>query len=350
MGLWRPLPARSPELAAAALRPALGAIFAGPDKLRREAAQVAAKLGVRELGPALLATVAEKARPVAVRVEALAALAALKDERLERGLRLALESPEPRLRNEGRRVLATLRPAEAIESLGKALEGGSTAEKQGAFRVLGEMKGPAAAGLLGKSMDRLLKGAVPAEARLDLIEAAERHATGELKGKLARYEAGRRKGDRFGKWRESLVGGDAENGRRIFLYKNEVYCQRCHRAHGEGGEVGPDLTGVGGRQKRDYLLESIVEPNKQIAKGFETVVLTLSNGTTRSGVLKKEDDRSVQLMTPEGKLIVVPKDKIEERQAGKSSMPEDLVKYLSRSEVRDLVEFLASLKEAPKRP
>ncbi len=350
MGLWRPLPERSPELAAAALRPVLGAIFSGPNKLRQEAAKVAAKLGVREIGPALLAMVADKERPTAVRVETLRALATLKDERLEKGLRIALEDSDARLRNEGRRVLAQLRPAEGLEALGKALEGGTTVEKQGAFRVLGEMKGDGPTPLLAGSLDRLLKGSVPAEARLDLIEAAERHARADVKAKLARYEASQRKGDRFGKWRESMVGGDAENGRRIFLHKNEVYCQRCHKVEGEGGEVGPDLTGIGSRQKRDYLLESIVEPNKQIAKGFETVVLTLANGTSRSGVLKKEDARSVHLMTPEGKLVIVAKAQIEDRQTGKSSMPEDVVKYLSRSDVRDLVEFLASLKEPAKKP
>jgi quinoprotein glucose dehydrogenase len=108
--------------------------------------------------------------------------------------------------------------------------------------------------------------------------------------------------------------------------------------------VGPDLTGVGTRQKRDYLLASIVDPSRQIAKGFETVVLTLQNGQTRTGVLKAEDAREVRLMTAEGQLLVVPKDQIDERQTGKSAMPEDLTRHLSPAEVRDLVEFLASLK------
>ncbi len=113
---------------------------------------------------------------------------------------------------------------------------------------------------------------------------------------------------------------------------------------GVGGDVGPDLAGIGTRQKRDYLLESIVAPNKQIAKGFETLVLTLKNGKTRTGVLKSEDAREVRLMTPEGQLLIVPKDAIDERETGKSAMPEDLTKHLSHAEIRDLVEFLAGLK------
>jgi quinoprotein glucose dehydrogenase len=349
MGVWRPLPARPARLAADALRPALGGIFSGPDRVRQEAARVAAKLGIKEVGPALLALAADRKRPAGVRVEAVRALAALKDARLEKAVKLALADGDARLRTEGRRVLALLRPAEALPALAKALEGGTTLDRQGAFAVLGEMKGAGAERLLGKWLDRLVAGKVPAEVRLDLVQAAERHRTPAIKGRLARYESARPKSEPFGKWRNCLVGGDAESGRRIFLYKSAVSCLRCHKVQGQGGEVGPDLTGIGARQKREYLLESIVEPNKQIAKGFETVILTLTSGKSVSGVLKKEDARVVHLMTPEGKLLVVPKSKIEERQAGKSAMPEDLIKHLSRSEMRDLVEFLASLKVAPKR-
>ncbi len=351
MGVWRPLSARAENVAADALRPALGGIFAGPDKVRQEAARVASKLGIREIGPALFELVSDTKRPAGVRVETLRALAALKDERLDKAVKLALADSEPRLRAEGRRVLAKTNPAAALPALAKALHDGPAVEKQLAFEVLGEMKGNAeAVRLLDHSLDELLSGSVAAEARLDLVEAAERHHTDALRKKLERYDSVQKKGEASGKWRDAMVGGDAESGRHIFLYKTEVSCLRCHKAAGEGvGEVGPDLTGVGSRQKRDYLLESIIEPNKQIAKGFETVELTLSSGQIRSGVLKSEDAKEVRLMTPEGALVVVPKSKIEERRNGKSAMPEDLIKHLSRKEVRDLVEFLASLKETPKK-
>ena len=70
---------------------------------------------------------------------------------------------------------------------------------------------------------------------------------------------------------------------KIFTAKAEVECLRCHKIKppaGEamGGEVGPELSDVGARQNREYLLESIVSPDKQIAKGFESVVLATSDG------------------------------------------------------------------------
>jgi quinoprotein glucose dehydrogenase len=351
MGVWRPLAPRDASLARDALRPELGGIFTGPNAVRQEAAKVAANLGIKEIGPALYDLLADTKRPVQVRVDTLLALRTLNDTRLEKALKLALGDSEPRLRAEGRRVLAGRWPAEGLTALARALEEGATVEKQLAFETLGEMKGNKdAAALLEKWLDRLLAAKVPEEARLDLVEAAERHLTAEIKARLERYEALRPKGEPFGKWRDSLTGGDAEAGRRIFLYKPEVSCLRCHKAAGQGaGEVGPDLTGIGSKQKRLYLLESIVEPSKQIAKGFETVELTLTNGQIRSGVLKGEDAKAVRLMTPEGALMVVPKSRIEERRSGKSAMPEDLVKHLSRKEMRDLVEFLASLKEAPRK-
>jgi quinoprotein glucose dehydrogenase len=65
-------------------------------------------------------------------------------------------------------------------------------------------------------------------------------------------------------------------------------------------------------------------------------------------VHKGEDAQELRLMTAEAKALTIPKDQIEERTRGKSAMPEDVLKHLSRSELRDLVEFLASLKEPAK--
>jgi quinoprotein glucose dehydrogenase len=350
MGVWRPLPSRPQEDAVAAFKASLGGIVSGPGNVRKEAARVAVKLGIKDVGPALFDTVADAKQPAIVRAETLLALHALKDERLDKAVKLALDDKEPRVRAAGRRVLAATAPKEALLSLTDALDKGEVVEKQEAFDVLGGLKGDDAERLLIKWLDRLIKGHVPAEARLDLVESAERFKSDAVRKKLAEYEKARAKDEPFGQWRESMHGGDAESGRLVFLHKAEVSCLRCHKAGGEGtGEVGPDLSGVGAQQKRDYLLESIVFPNKQIAKGYETVELLLDNGKTVSGILKAEDNKEVRLMNAEGAILTVKKDRIEERRRGKSAMPEDLTKHLSRRELRDLVEFLASLKQPAKK-
>jgi len=343
-GLTQDLGTRDPKIAADALKHSLGGIFAGPNAVRQEAAKVAASLGIKEVGPVLFALAADGKRPTAMRVEALRALESLHDGNVDRAMRQALSDPDPRVRTEGRRLLSHAHPDEALTQLGRVLEEGPVIERQGAFAILGEMKGPRVEHELVKWLDRLLVGQVPAEARLDLVDAAGRHLTPAIKDRLQRYEATTVKNDPLSPYRDALVGGDAEAGRRVFLSKAEVSCLRCHKVQGVGGDVGPDLAGIGGKQKRDYLLESIVAPNKQIAKGFETLVLTLKNGKSRTGVLKSEDAREVRLMTAEGQLLIVSKNDIDERQTGKSAMPEDLLKNLSRGEIRDLVEFLAELK------
>jgi quinoprotein glucose dehydrogenase len=344
VGLWRPLPARPAKDAVAALRPALGGILSGPAKVRTEGARVAGKLGIKEVGPALLELIADVKQPAQVRVETLKALDTLNDQRLRQAMQLALDDADPLLRVQGRRVLARLEPAAAVKTLEPVLESGATVERQGALAILGELQQPAADVLVGRWLDKLLAGDVPAEIRLDLIEAAARRSAPAVKEKLARYEAARPKDDPLAKYREALAGGDAEAGRRVFLHKAEVSCLRCHKIKGAGGDVGPDLAGIGGKQSREYLLESIVLPNRQIAKGYETVVLTLASGQVKTGILKSEDGKEVRLMTPEGTLIVVPRDEIDQRSRGPSAMPDDLIRHLSRSELRDLVEFLASLK------
>ncbi|HZU37774.1 MAG TPA: HEAT repeat domain-containing protein [Gemmataceae bacterium] len=343
-GLYRPLAPRSAQPAADAVRSVLGGIFGGSDRVREEGARVAARLGIKEVGPVLFALAGDSKRPSRVRVQALAALDTLRDPRLEQAMTLAMADRDDRVRTEGRRILARLQPDEAVSTLAKALYEGNLADEQGALQILRDMHGPKVEALLGLWLDRLLAGKVPLALQLDLLEAAQAHSTDALRAKLARYEALRPKNDPLAPFRETLAGGDAEAGRRIFFTKAAVSCTRCHKINGSGGEVGPDLSKIGAQHPRDYLLESIVLPNKQIAKGFDTVVLSLTNGKVVSGVLKSEDAREIRLMNPDGKLLIVPKNLVDERTTGKSAMPDDVMKYLNKHELRDLIEYLAELK------
>jgi quinoprotein glucose dehydrogenase len=349
LGMWRPLPQRSASLASAALQPVLAIIFQGPDAVRREAALAAGKLGIRESGPLLTQLLADKNQDGSVRVEALTALEAIADEHLPAALTLALADAEPALRMTALRMQARLSPEAALPAVVQALDKGTRQEQQGAFAILATMKGNHADALLVRWLDRLLGSGVAPEIQLDLLEAARQHRSPAVREKLARYEGSRRKEDPLAGYRECLAGGDAMAGRKIFAGKLEAACARCHKLRGEGGDVGPELAGIGSKQTREYLLESIVDPNRQIAQGYETVVLVLKNGQTRSGIVKTESDREIRLITSEGQVVIVLKAEIDERLRGKSAMPEDLMKFLSKSELRDLVEFLAGLKEAPRK-
>jgi quinoprotein glucose dehydrogenase len=177
--------------------------------------------------------------------------------------------------------------------------------------------------------------------RLDLLEAAAHRSDEKVRALLARYDDARSKDDPLGPYREALEGGNARRGRQIFFEKDEVSCLRCHKIQNRGGEVGPELTNIGAKQNREYLLEALVAPNRQIAQGFETLVVAKTDGQIVAGILKSDDGESLQLLSPEGAPIAVPKRDIEAQTKGISAMPADLVNSLSKSELRDLVEFLA---------
>ena len=345
VGLWRPLKERPGADVAEVLRPALASLMTGPDKVRVEGAKLAAKHGMKEIGPALRALVADKTHPAGVRIASLQALEALKDAELDQTAKAALSDADPRLRHQGRRILLQkASKAEAVQTLGKVLSEGATVERQGALALLAKVQSTDADELLEQWLDQMIAKKAPPEIHLDILLAVRDCRKPSVNAKLAKYEGARDKKNPTDGYRETMVGGDAEVGRKIFFEKSEVSCLRCHKVNGVGGEVGPDLTGIGKKYQRDYLLESIVDPNKQIAKGYESIAITLTSGLIKIGILKSEDAKEVRIMTPEGQLLSIPKADIEERASGPSAMPGDLIQKLSRTEVRDLVEFLAGLK------
>jgi quinoprotein glucose dehydrogenase len=344
-GLWRPSPPHPAEDAARALGPVLpGLLRDAPGALRLAALQALGPLRVDGAGALLLDLVADARRPDDARAEAIRTLERLGDPRLAEAVQRAVKDRASALRVEGRRFLAKLQPAQALPVLDDVLEHGPTAERQGALAALGTLPGAGADAVLAAWLDRLNEGRVPDELRLDLLDAAGKRSSPELSEKLRRYEESLPKDDPLAPYLVALAGGDPARGAAILSTKAEVSCIRCHKIDGKGGEVGPDLTGIGTRKDRRYILESIVAPNRQIAQGFETLVLATVDGQVRSGILKEDDGKALRLVTPEGQTLTIPKAEIEEQKRGASAMPEDLLKHLSHSELRDLVEYLARSK------
>jgi len=193
-------------------------------------------------------------------------------------------------------------------------------------------------------MDRLQTGKLDPALRLDLLEAAAKRNDSGIKAALARYEASRPKDDDLAKYRETLYGGDAAAGKKLFFERTDLACQRCHKINGEGGDVGPDLSHVGGKNPREYIVESILYPNKKIAQGFDSVLVKLKDGTAYAGVVKSENDTTLEINSPEDGLKKIDKSKIESRTPGLSPMPVDIAATLSKHDLRDLIEFLANQK------
>lgn len=344
-GLWRPLPPRDRGAAVAALQSPLPDLLKrSPERVRLSALLVAGRFEIKAGSAGANELLSDTNRSPEVRLAALKLLARLKDDHLPEAVKLALADRQESLRKEATQIQTQLKPADAVSEWRDRLENGSTGEKQAALAALGAVQGSGADAVFSEWMDKLLAKQVRPELQLDLLEAAGRRTASAVKAKLQRYEASRPAADPLAAYRECLMGGNSAEGKKIFLERPEASCVRCHKASGEGGEVGPELTGIGTRKDREYLLQSIIMPNAQIAPGFETVIVTLKNGTSYAGLVKSQDADSLELNSPEDGPLKLNQAEITSRAQGLSAMPEGMNQVLSRQDLRNLVEFLSSLK------
>lgn len=140
----------------------------------------------------------------------------------------------------------------------------------------------------------------------------------------------------------SLRGGNVARGEAVF----KQVCSACHLVGSLGKKFGPDLTDVGSRFSHEKIIESIVMPNEEISKGYETVLLLTYDGATQNGFILKEDDKSITLGIANGKEVTIDKEEIEIRKEMKaSSMPEGLVKTIAPIEFLDLIAYLIEQKD-----
>ncbi len=345
-GLWRPVQERSSQIASNALQPHLSALLrTSSNRLKLAVTKTASELNIQSEDANPFNLVSDTNAASNLRIEALKAMARSKDEKLPEAVRLALADKDEALRKEATKIQAQLQPSDALAQLRTTLEQGSISEQQNAFAALGGLPGAEADTLLVQWLGKLLAKSVKPEVTLDLLDAAAKRDHPEIRAKLRQYENARPPADDLRSYRECMVGGNAEDGKKVFIEKVEASCVRCHKFDGEGGEVGPELTGLGGRKDRNYILESIVFPNKTIAQGYESVTVTLKNGTAYAGQLKSETPQALEINSPEDGLMTVKKTDIKTRERGLSGMPEELRQVLTKQDLRDLVEFLAQSKD-----
>lgn len=341
-GNWRPLSERDAEIVVKAARPALpGIVTSAPDGVRLSAIKLIEKVGVDDPN-VLFDLVAGKTVNPDVAAAALSAMESRKDPRLSDAIESALTTGKGSLRTKAISFLSTR--DDAAVRLEKLLASGSIQDQQAVLTALATIDQPSAKQILSAQLDKLLAGTVAPELQLDLLEAAAKCKSDDLKAKAKAYDEKRKKDDPLSAFSESLVGGDASAGRKIFLERQDVSCLRCHKLDGTGGVAGPDLTGVGSRHERKYLLEAIVNPNAQIAPGFESVTVRVKAGKNYAGVVRSDTEKELIIDAGDGAVVTIDKKEVDSRTKGLSPMPQDIDKTLSKRDVRDLVEFLANLK------
>jgi putative heme-binding domain-containing protein len=143
------------------------------------------------------------------------------------------------------------------------------------------------------------------------------------------------------------AAGNADAGREIFFGSGG--CAKCHAIAGHGGFIGPDLTDAGASNSLSQLRESLLDPNKRIADGFEGAVVTLRDGGRIEGIAKNHDKYSVQILDSAGKLHLLDRadvSKVEIRD--RSLMPNDFGQRLSEEQTRNLLAFLSKQSIRPR--
>jgi putative heme-binding domain-containing protein len=142
---------------------------------------------------------------------------------------------------------------------------------------------------------------------------------------------------------KGLKGGrNFDRGHELF----GALCSACHRFATEGGAVGPDLTGIGGRFSPRDLLESIVLPSKEISDQYGNVVITLKNGDEVVGRIANLNGDNLNIaenMFDPGNFTNVKRQDIVKIAPSKTSpMPEGLLNVLRQDEILDLTSYLLS--------
>ena len=134
---------------------------------------------------------------------------------------------------------------------------------------------------------------------------------------------------------DRLATADPAAGREVWRRQ----CAACHRMHGEGGLLGPDLTGSG-RRDLDYLLANIVTPSATVSPDYRMKQVVVADGRVLSGIVVRRTAETLLLRTQTGE-ETIPLDDVEEViDGGVSLMPEAILERLDETEVRDLFRFL----------
>jgi putative heme-binding domain-containing protein len=136
--------------------------------------------------------------------------------------------------------------------------------------------------------------------------------------------------------------GDPERGEQIFRRK-DLTCQKCHAIAGAGGQVGPSLESIGASSQPDYLVDSVLEPGKQVKENYHAIAVATDDGRIYTGIKLRQTDSELVLRDAEDREVSIPAPSIDDQKMAGSLMPAGLADGLTWSELVDLVRFLSEL-------
>lgn len=326
--------------------PALTALVKNREMpVRMSAVKAISKLHIKNASAPLLSVLKNDKEPE-IRVEALKALVALQDPQVEQAIRYAMADKEKTVRVAGLDLMEKMNiPKEVMANLlADVIATKTMEEKQAAVLTLGKLPLENSNKIFGDLLDKMAGGKLGPEIYLELGEAIDSTRSPQL---AARYkEIGKKLSpdELMASYASCLEGGDPKRGRRIFFQNQNSQCMKCHSYDDKGGNAGPRLNGVANRISREQMLQALISPSARLAPGFGMVTLELKDGKKLSGILQEENKNGVVIKAGLEPASTIPNNQIVKKTYSPSSMP-DMKAILSRKEIRDVVSFLATLKE-----
>jgi putative heme-binding domain-containing protein len=138
-----------------------------------------------------------------------------------------------------------------------------------------------------------------------------------------------------------MPGGDTGEGRAVF----RRVCTACHKLGSEGSNLGPEMTGVGKRLSPYKIVESLIDPNAEVAEQYLSTAVTTQDGRAFTGLVVADTPAEIVLFDGKEQRRIAAADIDERTTLRQSSMPEGLAGALSPNEFLDVVAYLKSLQE-----
>ena len=344
------------KLPADAVAEELAELLADEDaRIQAGALATAGRLSITIDDAALVALAKSPSATPPLRIEALNLLDRQESLGVTEAVQATLKAAPAKLRIRALQLLADRDKEAAGARIVEVLKTSrDLSERQQSMVLLGRLGTAAADRRLSGELAKLDRGAMDARLELEVLEAARQRALGNdgIRTQLSRLKAQRREragNDVLAEFRECRSGGNRQRGRAIFTTYLSAQCIRCHRVGKQGSEVGPDLSGVATRRDQAYLLRSIVAPSADIDEKYRTHAIILESGRVAQGVLVRKNKKVTVLADSTGKEIKIPNDEIDEAAVQKTSIMPEMTKVLTKWEIRDLVAYLASLRDGKKK-
>ncbi len=315
-------------------------------RVRSEAQALALTFGSPRALASARRTLGDRALSAERRGRALEVLLNVRDEALPPLLIEALG--DRRLRPAAIRGLASFDVADAPSQLLEVYPALPSAEKRDALQTLASRPAYARVLVGALASGRVPVGDVPADIarQIRLLDQPDVTATLEKVWGVARSdsESTRAATARYAALVENteLPRANASHGRRVYVNT----CAACHKLFGEGGDIGPDITGSN-RASLDYLLHNILNPNAEIPNAYRAATVELRDGRVIAGIANLQNPAVVTVQTT-NEVVSVPRADVKAIvQSDVSMMPEGLLNPLGDDDVRHLIAYLRSTRQVP---